>query len=106
MEETAMTSYTQPLQNSRRFNLPPEVQAMKERRKVGTIAAGVAGGFLGLIVLGPIGAVVGGTTAAVATKQVGKRMEKRKLKKVNARQFAQEEQQYGKPLPALNAVLS
>jgi hypothetical protein len=105
---TTMTEYDPTLlQNSMvRVNLPPEVQAMKERRKVSTIAAGVAGGFVGLLVLGPIGAVVGGTTAAVATKQVGKRLEKRKLKKVDAEMFAQQEYLYGKPLPALNAVLS
>jgi hypothetical protein len=104
---TAMATYYEPLQTKyRHVNLPPEVQAMKERRKVSTVAAGVAGGFVGLLVLGPIGAVVGGTTAAVATKQVGKRLEKRTLKKVEARKFAQEEQLYGKPIPALKAVLS
>jgi hypothetical protein len=104
---TTMTRYEEPSHGRVLVNLPPEVQAMKERRKVGTVAVGVVGGFVGLVTLGPIGAVAIGATAAVATKQVGKRLEKRKLKKVEAAKFAMEEQLYGKqPLPAFNAVLS
>lgn len=65
-------------------NLSPEDMAqearfrrMKERRVTAQVAAGTAGAVGGLIVLGPIGAIVGGVVANKVTKAVAKKRETR-----------------------------
>jgi len=70
--------------------LPKEIQDMKKRRRGQTIFAGVAGGMVGLVALGPIGAVAGGVGGAMATKGIGKRMEKRMMNKIAALQIESE----------------
>uniref|UniRef100_A0A7S2V6T6 Uncharacterized protein n=1 Tax=Entomoneis paludosa TaxID=265537 RepID=A0A7S2V6T6_9STRA len=70
--------------------LPDKITKMKLRRKRRTIAAGVTGGVIGLVALGPVGAVAGGVGSAVATKVIGKRMERRKMEKIAANNLGQE----------------
>lgn len=80
---------------------PPEVARMRQRRKVATAAAGVAGGIVGLAVLGPVGAVAGGVGGALLTKHTGKRMERKQTERIAAARAAQEEARYGQAVPAL-----
>ncbi|KAL7581374.1 hypothetical protein ACA910_021966 [Epithemia clementina (nom. ined.)] len=70
---------------------PAEVEKMKIRRKRATIAAGVTGGLVGLIALGPVGAVVGGAGASMATRSIGKRRERKKREKIAQRAIAEQE---------------
>ena len=70
--------------------LPREVLKMKKNRRRHTVAAGIAGGVVGLVALGPVGAVFGGVGSAVATKQIGKRREKRKMQKLADREIARQ----------------
>ena len=70
---------------------PPEVEKMKVRRKRATIAAGVTGGIVGLIALGPVGAVVGGAGATLATRTVGKRKERKKREEIAQKKIAEAE---------------
>ncbi|KAL7580345.1 hypothetical protein ACA910_004375 [Epithemia clementina (nom. ined.)] len=71
-------------------SLPPEILKMKKNRRRYTVGAGVVGGVIGLVALGPVGAVFGGVGGAVATKQIGKRREKRKLQKLSDREIARQ----------------
>lgn len=66
--------------------VPPEIKTMKNRRKRRTVASGVAGGVLGLVALGPIGGIAAGVGGAMVAKKVGKRNEKKRMDKLEARQ--------------------
>ena len=70
---------------------PAEVERMKVRRKRATVAAGVTGGVVGLIALGPVGALVGGAGASVATRAIGKRRERKKRDKIAERRIAEQQ---------------
>jgi hypothetical protein len=76
---------------------------MRQRRKVATVASGVAGGVLGLAILGPVGAVAGGVGGAMITKQAGKRMERKQTERIAAARYANEEVRYGRTVPALQS---
>lgn len=69
-------------------SVSPDVQSalldMKIKRKRRTIASGVAGGTVGLLVLGPIGAVAGGMGGALLCKRAGKRRERRTRARMEA----------------------
>ena len=80
---------------------PPQVEKMRQRRKVATAAAGVVGGIAGLAVLGPVGALAGGVGSAMLTKQAGKRMERKQTERIAAQRHAAEEARYGRTVPAL-----
>lgn len=80
---------------------PPEVKRMRQRRKVATVASGVAGGVLGMAVLGPVGAIAGGVGGAMLTKRTGKRMERKQTERMAAARYAREEARYGSTVPAL-----
>jgi hypothetical protein len=79
---------------------PPEVAAMRSRRKVATVASGVAGGVIGLAILGPVGALAGGFGGAMLTKQAGRRMERKQTERIAAQRDAAEERRYGHVIPA------
>ena len=70
--------------------LPSEILKMKKNRRRYTVGAGVVGGVVGLVALGPVGAVFGGVGSAVATKQINKRREKKKLEKLSDREIARQ----------------
>eukprot|EP00522_Entomoneis_paludosa_P008565 CAMPEP_0172439728 /NCGR_PEP_ID=MMETSP1065-20121228/614_1 /TAXON_ID=265537 /ORGANISM="Amphiprora paludosa, Strain CCMP125" /LENGTH=190 /DNA_ID=CAMNT_0013188449 /DNA_START=80 /DNA_END=652 /DNA_ORIENTATION=+ len=70
--------------------LPKEILKMKQNRKRATVGAGVVGGVAGLLVLGPVGAVLGGVGGAVATKQIGKRRERKRLQKISDQEIARQ----------------
>ena len=82
---------------------PPQVERMRQRRKVATAAAGVVGGIAGLAVLGPVGALAGGVGGAMLTKHAGKRMERKQTERIAAARHALEEERYGRSVPALQA---
>jgi len=65
---------------------------MKVNRKRATIAAGVTGGILGVVVAGPLGAVVLGGGGAAATRAIGKRRERKKREKIALKKIAEQEQ--------------
>ncbi|KAL7580344.1 hypothetical protein ACA910_004374 [Epithemia clementina (nom. ined.)] len=71
---------------------PNEVLKMKTARKRMTIAAGVTGGIVGLVALGPVGAVIGATGGAMATRSIGKRRERKKREKIANRAIAEQHQ--------------
>jgi uncharacterized protein YcfJ len=73
---------------------------MRRRRKVATVASGVAGGIIGLAILGPVGALAGGVGGAMLTKQTGRRMERKQTERIAAHRYAAEEQRYGHEVPA------
>mmetsp|Transcript_20652 Transcript_20652/g.26646 ORF Transcript_20652/g.26646 Transcript_20652/m.26646 type:complete len:179 (+) Transcript_20652:137-673(+) len=70
--------------------LPKEILKMKKNRRRATVGAGVVGGVAGLLVLGPVGAVLGGAGGAVAAKQLGKRRERKRLEKVSQQEIARQ----------------
>lgn len=70
---------------------PKEVLKMKVQRKRMTVAAGVTGGLVGLVALGPLGAVVGATGGAVATRAIGKRRERKTREKIAERAIADQQ---------------
>jgi len=71
------TTLTIPASNPMNNNKPPKLVRMKERRKRRTFVVGIVGGTIGLVLLGPIGAVAGGFGSALITKSIGKRRERR-----------------------------
>jgi hypothetical protein len=58
-------------------HLPDEVLAFKQQRKIRTVAATCTGGVVGLVALGPLGGVLGATSAYAAAKTVGKHRERK-----------------------------
>lgn len=89
--ETAIATLHDPDHSQRYFNgkpvkaknahLPDSVLAFKAERKRRTVMATCTGGAVGLIalgpVLGPVGAVIGATSAYAAAKTVGKHRERK-----------------------------
>ena len=92
-EQNALVPYqSQPVGNGfDHKTYPKEVLKMKVQRKRMTIAAGVTGGLVGLVALGPLGAVVGATGGAVATRAIGKRRERKKRDKIADRVIAEQD---------------
>merc|ERR1712176_1464798 len=70
-------------QNPRR-----EIMEMKRKRKKKATISGVAGGFVGFILLGPIGGVITGVATAVVVKKKLKRKDEKKLRNLNARTYS------------------
>ncbi|KAI2494604.1 hypothetical protein MHU86_19929 [Fragilaria crotonensis] len=64
---------------------PLDRMAMKKRRKRRKIIAGVVGGTIGLVALGPLGAVGIGIGSALVVKHADRAHERRVLKKYEAR---------------------
>ncbi len=62
-------------------HLPDHVLEYKEKRQAVTAVSTWTGVGVGLVTLGPLGAVVGGLTAYGATKSIGKRRERKLLKR-------------------------
>eukprot|EP00523_Entomoneis_sp_CCMP467_P000654 CAMPEP_0168763154 /NCGR_PEP_ID=MMETSP0724-20121128/24213_1 /TAXON_ID=265536 /ORGANISM="Amphiprora sp., Strain CCMP467" /LENGTH=181 /DNA_ID=CAMNT_0008812341 /DNA_START=42 /DNA_END=587 /DNA_ORIENTATION=- len=87
---TATNNNNQTAGISNPSKLPKEILKMKKNRKRATVGAGVVGGAIGLVALGPLGAVVGGVGTAVATKQIGKRRERKRLEKISDQAIAQQ----------------
>jgi len=63
----------------------PDVLDIKIRRKRRTAALGVAGGIAGMLLLGPIGGIAVGASAAICTKAALKRKEINKMKQLEKR---------------------
>ena len=70
--------------------LPKQIRKMKKNRRRATVGAGVVGGVVGLVTLGPVGAIIGGTGSALATKHIGKRRERKRLEKLSDREIARQ----------------
>lgn len=62
-------------------HLPDHVLEFKENRQAVTAVSTWTGVGVGMLTLGPIGAVIGGLTAYSATKSIGKRRERKLLKR-------------------------
>lgn len=75
---TTSTTYPAPPVTSSNLKYHPEIVDLRLRRKRRTVAVGVIAGVTGLILLGPLGAVIGGLGGALVTKSVGKRRERRR----------------------------
>jgi hypothetical protein len=84
----------------------PDITKMKQRRKRNTVVAGVTAGVAGTILLGPLGGIVGGVGGAMTAKAIGKRKERRKMKKYNDALNAAAESRYGKPIDATGGVVA
>ena len=67
---------------------PDDRVRAKKQRKRRTVAAGLVGGAVGLVLLGPLGAVAGGVGSAVVTKRVGKKKERRMQQEYETRMGA------------------
>lgn len=72
---------------TRTYTIPPPLDrlAMKKRRKRRKIIAGVVGGTIGLVVLGPLGAVGIGIGSALVVKHADRARERRLLNTYEAR---------------------
>lgn len=57
------------------------LRRMKDRRKKKQVAVGAVSAAAGLVILGPLGLVLGGVAGAAATKASAKRKEKNKIRK-------------------------
>merc|ERR1712179_381555 len=71
--------------------LESQLKSMKKSRKNRTVVAGLVGGAVGLVTLGPVGAVLFGYGSAVTTKEIGKQKE-RKIKRKHQREQEQQQQ--------------
>jgi hypothetical protein len=60
---------------------PPNLLALKKRRKKRKVVAGVVGGTIGLLTLGPFGAIGIGIVSALAVKHSDRAREKRFLRR-------------------------
>jgi hypothetical protein len=67
-------------------HLPDRVLQFKENRKARTVASAWAGGAIGLVTLGPLGAVVGATGGYAISKSVGKARERRLTRRCEEQQ--------------------
>jgi hypothetical protein len=65
---------------AKNLHLPDSILAFKEARKTRTALATYTGGMIGLVVLGPAGALIGATTAYGVAKSVGKAKERRLIR--------------------------
>mmetsp|Transcript_25929 Transcript_25929/g.38308 ORF Transcript_25929/g.38308 Transcript_25929/m.38308 type:complete len:240 (+) Transcript_25929:169-888(+) len=70
-----------------------QLKSMKKKRKTQTVVAGLVGGTIGLLTLGPPGAIIFGYGSAVGTKEFGKQKERRVKRKAEEHRRMQEEQQ-------------
>merc|ERR1712176_304625 len=61
--------------NKRGFDF--KYEEMKRNRKTNTIVMAFSGGVLGMIALGPVGAVAGSIVGAKATKHIGRHNERK-----------------------------
>jgi len=84
---------------------PPDIAKLKRRRRVAASTVGVVGGVTGLLVGGPIGAVALGVGGGLTVKAIGKRRERRKMRKYNQRrQEAVERSGYEEPSMAIESA--
>jgi hypothetical protein len=56
---------------------PPDSQEMTKRRKRNAVRAGVIGGAVGMLICGPVGAVLVGVGCATVSKRVSRKKERR-----------------------------
>lgn len=64
---------------------PPDTRRLKNHRQKGKVVAGVVGGTVGLVTLGPLGMVAFGVGGALAVKHGGRARERKIMRKYEAR---------------------
>lgn len=79
---TTLLVHPAPTSSGTNLGYHPEILDLKVKRKRRTATLGVIGGVAGLLLLGPIGGIAVGASAAICTKAVGKRKEKNKVREI------------------------
>ena len=63
---------------------PPDTWSMRQQRKQSAMAVGVASGFAGFLIGGPVAGIVTGFAGAVITKKKMKKREQKAIRKYQA----------------------
>jgi hypothetical protein len=66
---------------AKNYHLPDSVLAFKKHREARTALSAWTGGLIGLVLLGPVGAIIGASTAYTISKSVGKAKERALIRK-------------------------